>query len=170
MELVVLKCPYCGGELEFEGGMEFGFCMYCGTKVMISKPAPLQAINVISDSSKFFLLLYQKGQQTQHAIKDEVSVVVGYRNNAASGDPNPLGIKISTNGVQIDNKIRLPSSVGIGNIQISGIGSTLNITRDHKLKVNINGEEMTSTVSRLYYGDMVSIGNLILRVQPIPSE
>ena len=60
--------------------------------------------------------------------------------------------------------------MGVGNLQISGIGSTLNIIRDHKLKVNINGEEITSTVSRLYYGDMMSIGNLILRVQPMPSE
>lgn len=170
MEPIILKCPNCGGELEFEGGMEFGFCKYCGTKVMVPKPAPSQVVNVMSDSSKFFLLLYQKGQQTQHAIKDEVSVTVDYRNNAASGDLNPLGIRISTNGVQIDNKIKLPASVGVGNLQISGIGSTLNLTRDHKLKVNINGEEMTSTVARLYYGDMMSIGNLILRVQPMPSE
>lgn len=37
MSLIALKCPSCGGNLEFEDSREFGFCQYCGTKIMISQ-------------------------------------------------------------------------------------------------------------------------------------
>ena len=170
MEPIVLKCPGCGGELEFERNMEFGFCKYCGNKVMIPKQAPTQVVNIVSDSSKFFLLIYQKGEQTQHAIKDEVTLKIDYRNNSAYGDPNPLGIEVSSNGVAIPVKSRLPTSVGTGRIQISGIGSSLSLTKDQKVHININGEPMNTDFTRIFYGDMVSVGSLIIRIQPIPTD
>lgn len=37
MPVIQLKCPKCGGDLEFEDNREFGFCEYCGAKVMIEK-------------------------------------------------------------------------------------------------------------------------------------
>lgn len=35
MSLVTMKCPSCGGTLELDSAKEFGFCIYCGTKVRI---------------------------------------------------------------------------------------------------------------------------------------
>jgi len=37
MPAVALKCPNCSGNLELEDSREFGFCQYCGTKIMIQK-------------------------------------------------------------------------------------------------------------------------------------
>jgi len=170
MELISLRCPNCGGDLKFEDSMEFGFCQYCGNKVMIPRATPSQTVNLLSDTTKFFFMVYYKGEQVQHAIKDEVTIKVKYRNNAASGDPMPLGIEISTNGIAIENKFKLPVNVGIGNMQISGIGSSLSLSKEQKLNVNINGAEMSTNLSRIFYGDLISLGNIILRVQPMPAD
>lgn len=37
MYLIALKCPNCNGNVEFDSTREFGFCIYCGTKVMIQE-------------------------------------------------------------------------------------------------------------------------------------
>ena len=37
MPVVQIVCPKCGGDVELEDSREFGFCMYCGTKIMISE-------------------------------------------------------------------------------------------------------------------------------------
>lgn len=34
MGFVALKCPQCGADIEFDEGREFGFCQYCGTKIV----------------------------------------------------------------------------------------------------------------------------------------
>lgn len=49
MAVVALKCPSCNGELEFDGSREFGFCSYCGTKVMIQEE--IQKVKVIHSGS-----------------------------------------------------------------------------------------------------------------------
>jgi|GEM_PF-5971700 len=35
MSLVALRCPYCNGNIQLEDSKEFGFCMHCGTKIMV---------------------------------------------------------------------------------------------------------------------------------------
>ncbi len=37
MPIVQIKCPNCGGDIELEDTREFGFCVYCGTKIMITE-------------------------------------------------------------------------------------------------------------------------------------
>ncbi|HOE52944.1 MAG TPA: hypothetical protein PKO24_04860 [Methanomassiliicoccales archaeon] len=37
MALIALKCPQCGGDIELESVKEIGFCMYCGSKVVIQE-------------------------------------------------------------------------------------------------------------------------------------
>ena len=34
MGFVALKCPQCGEDIELDDSREFGFCQYCGTKIM----------------------------------------------------------------------------------------------------------------------------------------
>ena len=34
MGFVALKCPQCGADIELDDSREFGFCQYCGTKIM----------------------------------------------------------------------------------------------------------------------------------------
>lgn len=35
MKIVALKCPNCNADIELDQDREFGFCNYCGTKIMI---------------------------------------------------------------------------------------------------------------------------------------
>ena len=39
MPLIALKCPYCNANIQINNDSEFGFCMYCGTKILISELA-----------------------------------------------------------------------------------------------------------------------------------
>ena len=37
MGITALKCPGCGANVEFDSNRDYGFCEYCGTKVMQEK-------------------------------------------------------------------------------------------------------------------------------------
>jgi tetratricopeptide (TPR) repeat protein len=37
MALIALRCPQCGGEIQLENVREIGFCMYCGSKVVLQE-------------------------------------------------------------------------------------------------------------------------------------
>jgi DNA-directed RNA polymerase subunit RPC12/RpoP len=37
MALIALRCPQCGGEIQLESVREIGFCMYCGSKVVLQE-------------------------------------------------------------------------------------------------------------------------------------
>ena len=37
MALLSLKCPNCAGDIQLDDSREFGFCMYCGSRVLITK-------------------------------------------------------------------------------------------------------------------------------------
>lgn len=39
MNTIVMKCPNCGANVDFDEGQEVGFCKYCGTKVMQENPS-----------------------------------------------------------------------------------------------------------------------------------
>ena len=36
MGMVALKCPACGADIQLDDSREFGFCNYCGTKVIVT--------------------------------------------------------------------------------------------------------------------------------------
>ena len=163
MEPVVIRCPSCNAALE--GSMEFGFCKYCGNKVVIPRSA--SSVSQGTGVSKFYLLVYQKGEQVQYAIKDEVTIDVKYRKDATFSNPNPLHFELSSNGIDLPSKIVLPSAAGIGRIQIFGSDHAFSLTKEQKINLNINGEPLLTNSATLYYGDLISIGNAILRVQPL---
>lgn len=37
MALIALKCPHCNGDFQIDDGTVFGFCTYCGTKILVSE-------------------------------------------------------------------------------------------------------------------------------------
>lgn len=37
MAIMALKCPSCGANIDFDNSRDFGFCCYCGTKIIIEK-------------------------------------------------------------------------------------------------------------------------------------
>ena len=51
MGMVPLKCPGCGANIELDDSREFGFCNYCGTKVVQDKLVVEHRGSVTIDSS-----------------------------------------------------------------------------------------------------------------------
>ena len=37
MTLIALRCPNCSGDIALDDSREYGFCLYCGTKIMVQK-------------------------------------------------------------------------------------------------------------------------------------
>ena len=40
MNLITLKCPECGADLEIQDDREFIFCQYCGRKIYMNETNP----------------------------------------------------------------------------------------------------------------------------------
>jgi DNA-directed RNA polymerase subunit RPC12/RpoP len=47
MAMVTGKCPRCGNVVQLEGGSKEGFCMHCGSKIMV-----MQAVNLYEQAQK----------------------------------------------------------------------------------------------------------------------
>ena len=54
MGITALKCPGCGANVEFDSNRDYGFCEYCGTKVMQEK---IVVEHKIDESQKYSNLL-----------------------------------------------------------------------------------------------------------------
>lgn len=59
MGMIALKCPQCGADIQLDDTREFGFCNYCGTKVMQDKVVVEHKGNVTVDNSEKVNNLYQ---------------------------------------------------------------------------------------------------------------
>jgi DNA-directed RNA polymerase subunit RPC12/RpoP len=68
MNLITLKCPECGADLEIQDDREFIFCQYCGRKIYmdesdvvklakINRGIKQDEIDLKKDKDKKFLLL-----------------------------------------------------------------------------------------------------------------
>ncbi|MCQ2481360.1 MAG: hypothetical protein MJ121_04510, partial [Clostridia bacterium] len=53
MGMVAMKCPSCSADIELDDSREFGFCNFCGTKVMQDKIVVEHRGNVKVDNSEF---------------------------------------------------------------------------------------------------------------------
>ena len=42
MNLIAMNCPNCDAGIELDDSREFGFCTFCGTKVMIQDPSKIK--------------------------------------------------------------------------------------------------------------------------------
>lgn len=50
MQMQAVTCPNCNGEIQLDTSRDFGFCSYCGTKIMIEKDAPLNATEAFTNN------------------------------------------------------------------------------------------------------------------------
>jgi len=58
MSFIALKCPSCGADIRLDSTKEFGFCQYCGTKVMQDKIVVEHRGSVRIDTSEELKNLY----------------------------------------------------------------------------------------------------------------
>jgi hypothetical protein len=45
MALTVMQCPNCRGEIQVDNSHDFGFCMYCGTKIQLNTRVDIDGVN-----------------------------------------------------------------------------------------------------------------------------
>ena len=50
MNMQVVTCPNCNGQVQIDASREFGFCSYCGTKIVFEREAPLNATQAFADN------------------------------------------------------------------------------------------------------------------------
>lgn len=61
MAFIVLKCPSCGAEINLDKNREFGFCSFCGTKIIQDKQIiEHRVINDHSSDVNGYLFLAQR--------------------------------------------------------------------------------------------------------------
>lgn len=69
MELVALKCPKCGGELEVHEGQKKMFCKYCGSQILLDDGNRI--INVIDEARLKEIKLNKEVSDFDQKLRDE---------------------------------------------------------------------------------------------------
>ena len=72
MELVALKCPKCGGELEVHEGQKKTFCKYCGSQILLDDGNRI--INVIDEARLKEIKLNKEVSDFDQKLRDEEAV------------------------------------------------------------------------------------------------
>lgn len=109
MTIVALKCPHCNGDLQMEDDREFGFCQYCGTKIMIQQ----EIININNQINGSAVNNTYNGQTTVHntfTINNKSSSQSKYpiledghyEGPLVDGKPHGKGIFIWSTGVRYE--------------------------------------------------------------------
>lgn len=86
MGFVSVKCPDCGAEINLDESREFGFCSYCGAKVVQEKIVIEHRGSVKIDDSKELKNLYQAARNAREAM-DNATALLHYQTISAK-DPN----------------------------------------------------------------------------------
>lgn len=92
MAMVELKCPQCGGILEFEDNREFGFCQYCGMKIMIEKPGDHIVNNNTTNYHGTVINNYNSSPRGRE--RDGTVMVEFLRNNKGKDIPQKIFVNV----------------------------------------------------------------------------
>ena len=87
MPLIALRCPHCNGAVELDDTNSFGFCQYCGTKVLVADVT--SPASPVSGASGDVANLIKLAEQTLESTDSEVADVAN-RILALDAD-NPYG-------------------------------------------------------------------------------
>ena len=87
MGMIALKCPQCGADIQLDDTREFGFCNYCGTKVMQDKVVVEHTGAVVIDESDALEKLYKAARNARDA-SDDLTALRHYENLSAKDPDN----------------------------------------------------------------------------------
>ncbi|MBR1763582.1 MAG: zinc ribbon domain-containing protein [Eubacterium sp.] len=88
MGMVALKCPGCGADIELDDSREFGFCNYCGTKVMQDKIVVEHQGSVKVDNSEYVEKFLQNARRAKQ--KEDWEETEKYYNLVEQNDPSNI--------------------------------------------------------------------------------
>lgn len=105
MGIIAIKCPQCGADVQLDDSREFGFCTFCGTKVMQEKIVVEHNGSVKVDTSDELKNLYVAARNSSEA--GDNATALDYYRRISTIDPNSwealfysvlLGLNGITNG------------------------------------------------------------------------
>lgn len=109
MVLVALKCPHCGGDIQLDDAHEFGFCLYCGTKIIVRDEVVNQTNNFHADVRNVY-----NGQTTvtnNYSVKPTSGQCIypilsegHYEGPMVEGKPHGKGIYFWPGGVRYEGE------------------------------------------------------------------
>ncbi len=88
MGMVALKCPACGADIQLDDSREFGFCNYCGTKVMQEKIVVEHQGTVKVDNSEYVEKFLQNARRAYK--KQDWEETEKYYNLVEQNDPSNI--------------------------------------------------------------------------------
>lgn len=88
MSFVALKCPGCGSDIQLDDSREFGFCNYCGTKVMQDKIVVEHQGQVKIDNSDYVQKFLQNARRAK--LKEDWEETEKYYNLVEQNDPTNI--------------------------------------------------------------------------------
>lgn len=88
MALVAMKCPACGADIELDNSREFGFCSFCGSKVMQEKIVVEHQGNVKIDNSEYVEKFLQNARRAKE--KEDWEETEKYYNLVEQNDPQNI--------------------------------------------------------------------------------
>lgn len=86
MGIIAVRCPQCGADVQLDESREFGFCTYCGTKIMQEKIFVEHNGSVKIDSSEELKNLYIAARNSIEA--GDKDTALEYYRKIAMIDPN----------------------------------------------------------------------------------
>lgn len=86
MGIIAVRCPQCGADVQLDESREFGFCTYCGTKIMQEKIFVEHNGSIKIDSSEELKNLYIAARNTTEA--GDKNTALDYYRKIAMIDPN----------------------------------------------------------------------------------
>lgn len=167
MKLIALKCPHCGGDIELNDSMSHGFCIHCGSKIMVEREAaenrgPSQSNDFIPD---FYLLVHKEGNLWRFNLSGKVDVLINYRKSAMMSDVRPLGLSVTCCGKQLIKEDSCKRDTPKGSLSIDYSNSGFIIDCDFE-EVFINGNCQNRNRSTITYGDILRIGPVSFSLMP----
>ncbi len=88
MGFTAVKCPQCGADIQLDDSREFGFCNYCGTKVMQEKIVVEHQGSVKVDNTDYVEKFLQNAHRA--LLKEDWEEVEKYYNLVEQNDPDSM--------------------------------------------------------------------------------
>lgn len=88
MPFIAVRCPACGADIELDDSCEFGFCTYCGSKVMQDKVVVEHKGNVKIDNSEYVEKFLQNARRAKQ--KEDWDETEKYYNLVEQNDPTNI--------------------------------------------------------------------------------
>ncbi len=99
MAIVALKCPHCGGDLQLDDSRQFGFCQYCGTKIMIQEQIVNNNTNYTTVNNNYIEYKETSGQSIFPLMSEG-----HYDGPLVDGKPHGKGIYFWPTGVRYEGE------------------------------------------------------------------